>query len=230
MIRIPPQSHPAHDQLPDGSVSRLFKKEWYLQLSDIAIAVNKSTLLRAAQSDLASLRLGPNDYNVLVEVTDFRHILRWDGARFRWGPGEDGRHDIVGMPIDPDDLTGWQLCDGTTVTYLNGDGTTGSFATPDLIGGGAAAYLKLGDTVSGPNAATAPVFTGTSATPSGTISGIASSGSGSVNVLASSITQVSPAAHTHPAPTFTGNAATPSGTVSATGEPRNYVARPFFRR
>lgn len=230
MITIPPQSHPAHEKFPSGEVSRLFVKEWWLAFSGLVGAANKSVLLRVSQANLASLRLGPNDNDVLIEVTDFRHVLRWDGARFQWGPGEDGRHDIVALPIDPDDLTGWQLCDGTPTTYLNGDGSTDPFTTPDLIGGGAAAYLKLGDTVSGPNAAAAPVFTGTSATPSGTISAIASSGSGSVNVLASSVTQVSPAAHTHPAPTFTGNAATPSGTVSATGEPRNYVARPFFRR
>ncbi len=92
---------------------------------------------RRTQSQLSALAatLGTNDAGLLVEVTDYRHVLRWTGSAWSWGPGEDGRHDFVDMPVAPDDLTGWQLCDGTTVAYLKGDGSTANFTTPNLTTG-----------------------------------------------------------------------------------------------
>jgi hypothetical protein len=89
------------------------------------------------QGQLAALSLALRDVDagLLVEVTDFRHILRWSGSAWGWGPGEDGRHEFVDMPIAPDDLTGWQLCDGTVTSYLKGNGKTAAFTTPDLTAG-----------------------------------------------------------------------------------------------
>ncbi len=130
--------------------------------------------------------------------------------------------------------------DGSTVNYLKSDGTTASIALPDLVTAPAdAAYLKFGDPVSGPNAATAPAvtmnsytpagtnsapaFTGTPATPTGTVSAIPAN-SDTTTFLQGAGASVTVAAETHPhtAPTFTGDAATPAGTVAApvfTGTP-----------
>lgn len=199
---------------------------------------------RRTQAQLATLAgaLGTNDAGLLVEVTDYRHVLRWTGTGWSWGPGEDGRHDIVALPVDPDDAIGWQLCDGSTVAYLKGDGTTGNFTTPDLTSAAnKAAYLKLGDAVSGPDAAVAPTFTGaldtTSSVSAGTPAGAVAVGNNTgTGVAAGAGSLASPQGHSHAA-TFTGNAlaghthtVTPTGIISDDGEPRNYELRPWFRR
>ncbi len=226
--------------------------------ADVVTLQDAVSLERKAQADLAALAatLTAADAGLLVEVTDYRHVLRWSGSVWTWGPGEDGRHDIVGLPVDPDDTTGWQLCDGTTVAYLKGDGTTANFATPDLTSAAnKAAYLKLGTPVSGPNAATAPGFSGsgatTGATSGGTPAGTNSAPAFTGNAIGFTTNTAANAAGltflTGPAtqnitgsvaaPTFTGSAlaththsVTAAGTVDATGEPRNYELRPWFRR
>lgn len=186
-----------------------------------------------AQSELAALALtlGSGDGGLLVEVTDYAHVLRWDGAAWEWGPGEDGGGYVQAFAVDPTG-SGWQLCDGTTVAYLKSDGTTANYATPDLIGAGAAAYLKLGDTVSGPNAATAPAFTGGSIAAAST--GITASTGGpsaTTNVTAGGV-PVASSGHTHTVsvtdPTHTHTIG--AGSVADDGEPRNMVLRPWFRR
>ncbi len=241
-----------------------FMSVWYLFFHSLTNAVNelmgRSYLyeVSSTQAELAALALtlSTEDAGLLVEVTDYRHVLRWDGTVWTWGPGEDGRHDIVALPVDPDDTTGWQLCDGTTVAYLKGDGTTANFATPDLTSAPAlAAYLKLGDAVTGPTAAVAPVFTGSGDTTS-SVSGGTPGGTNSAptftgnNIAYTTNTAVSAAGVTFltgpnpvtpsgtvSAPVFTGNAlaghthaVTATGTIDATGEPRSYELKPWFRR
>lgn len=270
LLKIPSmvlQSVPlVEDRAADASLPTLLNRTYWLFLnaiqavsglmaaaidtlqSDVAALQSAGFVIteRAVQSGLAALALTLNVTNtgLLVEVTDYRHVLRWTGTVWTWGPGEDGRHDIVGLPVDPDDTTGWQLCDGTTVAYLKGDGTTGSFATPDLTSAAnKAAYPKWGSPVSGPNAAVAPTFTGASGstsavsagTPSGTVN-INTTATTAVTVLSAGAVQVAAQGHTHVV-SFTGSAlgthshtVTPSGTISADGEPRNYELRPWFRR
>jgi hypothetical protein len=188
------------------------------------------------QSQLAALAavLGAGDAGLLVEVTDYAHILRWDGAAWEWGPGETGGGFVAAFAIDPTGA-GWQLCDGTTVAYLESDGTTTNYTTPDLIGAGAEAYLKLGDTVSGPNAATAPTFTGGSvdaaatgitATTSATGTTTTIQNGAGVNVTLPSQAHVHAVNVTDPTHTHTIGA----GSVADDGEPRNMVLRPWFRR
>jgi hypothetical protein len=70
-------------------------------------------------------------------VTVYQHELVWNGAVWTWGPGETGAHPIEGFPVAPD--SGYALCDGSATTYLQSDGTTGAFVTPNLVG----QYLKL---------------------------------------------------------------------------------------
>jgi hypothetical protein len=189
---------------------------------------------KRTQAQLAALAatLGVNDTGLKVEVTDYRHVLAWTGTQWKWGPGEDGRHDIVGLPVDPDDTTGWQLCDGTTVAYLKGDGTTANFATPDLVSSaGAAAYLKLGTPVSGPNAAVAPTFSGGAIANSFT--GITVTGNDSdlgVLITSSGATRVALNPHTHPIADPSHTHSLTGGAIGSNGEPRNEVLRPWFRR
>ena len=67
--------------------------------------------------------LGTPDTNLLIEVTDFAHILRWNGTGLEWGPGEQGGGYIVPFQLAPTQQ-GWLLCDGSTgVATLQSDGT-----------------------------------------------------------------------------------------------------------
>jgi hypothetical protein len=194
-------------------------------------------LRQSAQADLAALAavLGTDDAGLLVEVTDYAHILRWDGAAWEWGPGETGGGFVAAFAVDPTGA-GWQLCDGTTVAYLKSDGTTANYATPDLVTSAAdAAVLKLGDPVSGPNAATAPTFSGGSITAAATgitattnatgTTTVIQNGAG-VNVTLPSQAHVHAVNVTDPTHTHTIGA----GSVGDDGEPRNMVLRPWFRR
>lgn len=185
------------------------------------------------QSQLTALAatLGANDADLPVEVTDYRHILRWTGTAWECAAGEVLGGFIQGFAVDPDPTTGWQYCDGTATTYLKKDGTTGNFTTPDLTSAAnKAAYLKLGTPVAGPTAATAPAFTGTPVTPTGTVSAIAATPTAPMTSAVAAGQNTANNTHTHPAPTVTINAITPAGTVDATGEPRNYELRPWFRK
>ncbi|MBZ5578258.1 MAG: hypothetical protein LAP40_16975 [Acidobacteriia bacterium] len=94
------------------------------------------TLVEASLAAYAAT-LGLTDIGTLVFVSDYLHVLKWGGLAWQWGPGETGSHPIVGHPFDPG--SGWQLCDGTTVAYLNANGTTTNFTTPNLSG----QYLKF---------------------------------------------------------------------------------------
>lgn len=190
------------------TVSRLISRQWEVFFAEVVRSIADPSL-QYAQADIAALggRLTRADAGRLVWVTDFRHLLRWTGSAFEFADGDGPGGYIQGFAVDPDPTTGWVLCDGAATTYLKKDGTTGNYTTPDLIGAGAGAYLKLGDTVSGPTAAIAPAFTGAAQT----FLTVAGAGAGTPAI-------------------WSPNPYTPAGTVDDTGEPRNIVLRPWFRR
>ena len=232
------------------SGSGLFARPWYLFFTSISpvlvLMQDAATSLTAIVNDLVAAKpvkktqsqlvafaatLNKERAGLLIEVTDYRHVLQWTGTAYAWGPGEDGRHDIVGLPIDPDDTTGWKLCDGTGTTYLKGDGSAPNYTTPDLISAGA--YLKLGAPVSGPNAAVAPTSGGGAISSSTT--GVTASMAGTATVQSMTVAGAGlapTAGHVHPItvadPTHTHTIS--SITVGNDGEPRNVVLRPWFRR
>lgn len=83
--------------------------------------------------------LGPNDAGLLLFVTDFSHLFRWDGAAWAWGPGDPGSGFIVafGTGLSPVPATGWQKCDTTPTTYLKPSGgsiANLAFVTPLTAG------------------------------------------------------------------------------------------------
>lgn len=228
---------PADRQVSDSSGQ--LKDGWWLFFSSIARWIranqNSAQLITRTQAQLAALALTlkSNEAGLLVEVTDYRHILRWTGSAWEWGPGEDGRHDIVALPVDPDSTVGWQLCDGTATTYLKGDGTTGSYTTPNLVS--TPAYLKLGTPVTGINAAVAPSFSGSATDPASTGITATTAASGSGNIIfpsgAGVLVTLDSLGHTHPVTiTDPTHDHTLSGSVGDDGEPANIVMRPWFRR
>ena len=200
--------------------------------------VYSSGVYSRTQAQLAALvaTLTANDLGMRIFVSDFAHLLWCTGAAaVSWAPEDDHRagEGPALKEVDPSPATGWKLYDGSTVGYLKSDGTTGSITLPDLVSTAASAtYLKAGSPVSGPNAAVAPTLSGgavgAAATGITASTGVASSGH---NALNSSTTALADATHTHAVtiadPTHTH---TLSGTVSADGEPRNLIARPWFRQ
>lgn len=60
--------------------------------------------------------LSGGDLGVLIFLADYGHLLRWDGAAWEWGPGDDGSGYIQDFLVDPG--VGWVLCDGATSDYL----------------------------------------------------------------------------------------------------------------
>src|SRR5690242_263946 len=202
--------------------ANLTKLASFLTAYDAAVPCNFT-------QSVAEVTLGSAPF--LVIVTDYGHVLQWNGTGWQWGPGEPGSGMLVMFEVNPG--SGWQLYDGSTVNMLKSDGTTQSVVLPDLTSAAnLAAYLKAGSPNGGPNAAVAPGFTGGGLTSDATgITATTSASASTVNVLTSSVTAVSTGAHTHAVnitdPTHTHTFS--GGAVDATGEPQNLVRRPYFR-
>lgn len=207
----------------------------------VGVWLYSAGIYQRTQSQLATLSgaLGANDAGLLVEVTDYAHVLRWAGAAWEWGPGEEGGGYFRPFAVAPTGA-GWHACDGSAgIKYLKADGTTGTVTLPNTAA--TAAYLQAaGAYVNAITPATvptiaAPTFTGTPVTPAGTVGAIGATGS--VQVAAGTGSSAGAAqSHTHPAPTFTGTPFTPAGTNSAPtatlpGDPvANFQAVLYFRQ
>lgn len=75
-----------------------------------------------------------SESGTLFYVTDYRHLLLWNGSAWEWGPGDAGSGFIAAFIAAPNPATGWAVCDGAAVNVLNPTGTTSSVTTPDLRG------------------------------------------------------------------------------------------------
>lgn len=126
-----------------------------------------------AQAGIAGLKgfngavLGTNDNGLLIEVTDYAHVLKWSGTAWGWGPGESGSGYFQDFAVAPTG-TGWHACDGSAgVAYLKADGTTGTVTLPNTTG--SAAYRKNGAAyASAITPATVPTISGkTETAPTG---------------------------------------------------------------
>lgn len=91
------------------------------------------SLVQAALGTLEAA-LGADDAGLLVCITDYNHVLEWNGTKFQWGPGELGSGFEMSFPIAPTS-SGWHLEDGSVVSYLNADGSlTPGYALPTNAG------------------------------------------------------------------------------------------------
>lgn len=206
--------------------------------------VNKSlgvNILTFAQ--INALALGASDKGFVAFVTDFAHLVYWDGAAWQWFHADRPGilHDCVANPG-----VGYQLCDGSATTFLVVGGatlTTSAFTTPNLAG--TPAYKKSGNAYSGtlvaasaPGAvmsgSTAPGSTGAtdvSGTTQEPDTGQSVTAPGALNVIVASLTHLHPfdaGTHTHSVPALA--AGTLTATVDATADPEHLVVLPFVRR
>lgn len=233
--------------IPSGSLNVNWAA-WFNSL--FARVLLSPPFLSSLQADLSGLAasLTGADAGLLVNVTDYSHVLQWTGSAWQWGPGDIGSGMFALFEIDPG--TGWHLYDGTAnVPYLKSDGTLGAVTLPDLVSAAnKAAYAKAGTPNGGPNAATAPGITGTTATGTAAIAGSTASGTANIgndngipgittpgiglNVPAEPHTHID-AGHTHGLGSIADAGHTHGfGSIAAdaVGQPRNLVRRPFFRQ
>lgn len=200
-------------------------------------------LISSTQANLSTLAatLTPANTGLLVWVTDYNHVLEWNGTGWQWGPGDQGSGLFAPFAVAPT-ATGWHACDGSSVSYLKGDGTTGTVTLPNTVS--SAAYIKAGNSYSPTiNTAQAPTFTGSALpthqheVPIALVSNtlvVAPAPFGSAGVTAAS-TQI---VGTSTSGNFSGmldsavSGGTPSGTVSiAAGDPiANFEAVLYFRQ
>ena len=125
------------------------------------------------QAQISGLRLGRGDQNTRVHVTDYCHILYWDGQRF-WFDGDDGS-DFYVLRDSSSNIpsVGWHAADGSTVSFLKQDGTLGSKTLMNSVS--QSGYISIGTGTGGFSSAVAPTING-----SASLSGFSLSGSGSV--------------------------------------------------
>lgn len=174
-----------------------------------------SGVYQRTQAQLAALAatLVASDAGLLVEVTDYAHVLRWTGAAWQWGPGEQGSGALVAFAIAPG--TGWAVCNGSSVAYLKSDGTTGTVTLPNTAA--TPAYLQNGPAYS------ATITPKTVPTFAGTASQVTSGPSGTTTVQSGSGATVASSAHTH--------TLTPAGTIALPADPiANFPAPLYFRQ
>lgn len=119
---------------------------------------------RRIQSQIAALVavLGVHDAGLLIDVTDFTHTLRWDGAALGFAPGDDGSNYLIDATSAPLGKT-VQLCDGTVTSYLKADGTLQAYTTKNLAGHYRKSVTAAADALV---AAVAPGISGTTAVAS----------------------------------------------------------------
>lgn len=138
-----------------------------------------SGMVARTQANLATLAglLGVADTGLLVDVTDFAHILKWTGTAWAYADPSDPAGRVEMFLVDPNPTTGWHLLDGTAgVAYLKTDGTTATITLPDLVSVAAnAAYPKMGSPASAtPNAAVLATFGTTAVTATGAVNAFTS--------------------------------------------------------
>lgn len=153
-----------------------------------------------------------HDAGLLVWMFEYNHLLRWDGAKWTWGPGDGGGGYIQDFVVAPTEA-GWQLCDGSATDYLVVDPVPAavSFTTPDETTN--PVYHRSNTAFGAVTAPVAPTLSGSTGVPSAVVAVESNAPVTPVNVSTDT--------HTHPVGTLA---------VSATGEPRHLDVQRWFRR
>lgn len=168
--------------------------------------------------------LGGSDQGLLVRVdAPYNHLLIWTGNA--WTFADNGSNYISLFRAAPTG-TGWQLCDGSNISFLNSDGTISApFNVDNLVA--TPAFMKAAAAYTGAiNAATVPTIAGNTA------SGAASLGANTSSILVNVTTPpqlVAANGHTHIDAGHVHGVGTLANTLPA--DPiANINLLPYFRR
>jgi hypothetical protein len=173
---------------------------------------------------------------LFIYVSDFAHWIYWDGTTPTFADG--GSDYYIVAPSAPSTI-GWHAVDGSTINYLNADGTLSAKTLVNAAG--TPAYLKVGsggDTLNAPIAPTISGHTELAAT------GIAVSGAAAASAGVASINNPASGTATNVlVPPFSGggggggvtdpqhqhNLTAANAPISNTGEPENFYSKLWFR-
>jgi hypothetical protein len=155
------------------------------------------------QISTLSATLAANDVGARVDVLDFNHISAWNGTAWARAPEDsehsDSFHMFASAPSEP----GWQICDGSNVSFYNYDGSTSNRTLPNTIAGngGVPAYPRFETAYSAAIVgAASPSLTMDPYTPTGNISGTANISYTPGGTIASVFAGDVLGAHAHDAP------------------------------
>lgn len=111
---------------PSGSIYyETDRKLWYVAIN--ATWTYLAGIYAVTQSNIPQTGdIGTGDTGLLVYVSDYAHLLQWNGAAFSWAPGEQGSGFISAFVSAPSPADGWALCDGSNVIQMLSDGTLNS--------------------------------------------------------------------------------------------------------
>lgn len=208
-IRRPPEGNSAAlDLAAIAGRARQFVNREAGALDLAAIALSRIRPAQAAQAPQiivctqATFPVLAGTGPTFVYVSDFAHWIYWDGTTATFA---DGGSDYYTVAAAAPSAIGWHAVDGSTVSFLNADGTLTVKTLKNVAG--TPAYLKVGaggDTLAAP---VVPLFTGTPQT----FAVAAVTPTGAVNAL------------------ITPNPYTPAGTIGTTGEPESFYSTLWFR-
>lgn len=129
-----------------SSMTGFVAEAWRKLFEGLATQQNANTAALAALTVIgrgaaaaAPVGLAVANAGQLYYVTDFGHLVMWDGAKWIFAPGDVGNGFIrpYGTGIGAPQEVGWQVCNGSTVSYLVVGGatlTTANFVTPVTAG------------------------------------------------------------------------------------------------
>lgn len=133
------QTHTARAQFqaanyPDGSIFyESDRSVFYVAIA--GVWVYESGVCRVAQADLPTDLGTAGDVGFLAYVTDYAHLLRWNGTGWEWAPGELGSDYVSAFVTGPDDTTGWLACNGAAgIVRLKSDGNRAFANLPNTPG------------------------------------------------------------------------------------------------
>jgi hypothetical protein len=129
----PPEVSRSSPLTSTGNWSGFYQK-WLTQVYRAILYLLGGT----AQSTHAKLgtfasSLDAQDVGIQVVVTDYGHVLEWNGTGWAFAPGDGGGGFIVPFvtpTMAPASPVGWKLCDGSNQPYLKADGTLGTAVLP----------------------------------------------------------------------------------------------------
>lgn len=113
---------------------------WYQSLNSVFnfLTTLRNSPQQVQQEDLAELlrKLIKTKMQPGVQIwvpAPFNHLMRFTGTGWSFGPGDGGGGYRITFASPPTG-EGWQLCDGSTISYLQADGTTADEVLPTTAG------------------------------------------------------------------------------------------------
>ena len=103
--KYPPANYPAGTLFVISNRNNLTYQVQVVSSANTWVYYEGATaLLQVALSGLTGYNggaLGTHDTGLLVNITDYAHILQWSGSAWKWGPGENGSGYFADVAVAP---------------------------------------------------------------------------------------------------------------------------------